>query len=78
MLLLTGGLGALLWQPPGADRLQSAVAGDLLRWLVVALAALTLPHLLLISACSRWLASATSHNSAAVVEIKPPAARSRT
>jgi Brp/Blh family beta-carotene 15,15'-monooxygenase len=58
VLLLTAGLGALLWQLPGADRLQTAVAGDALRWLVVALAALTLPHLLLISRCSRWLESA--------------------
>ena len=68
VLLLTAGLGALLWQLPGADRLQTAVAGDALRWLVVALAALTLPHLLLISRCSRWLASASSSSSNSAAE----------
>lgn len=78
VLLLTAGLGALLWQLPGADRLQTAVAGDALRWLVVALAALTLPHLLLISRCSRWLASASNSNSATAAVFNPPATRFHT
>jgi Brp/Blh family beta-carotene 15,15'-monooxygenase len=63
VLLLTAGLGVWLWRLPGAELTQTAVAGDALRWLVVALAALTLPHLLLISRCSRWLESASSNNS---------------
>lgn len=75
VLLLTAGLGALLWQLPGVDRWQTAVAGDALRWLIVALAALTLPHLLLISRCSRWLSAADNNSDAA---INPPAARFHT
>ncbi len=77
VLLLTAGLGALLWQLPGTERLHTAVAGDPLRWLVVALAALTLPHLLLISRCSRWL-STSSNNDAVAAVINPPATPSHT
>lgn len=81
VLLLTAGLGALLWQLPGVARLQTAVAGDALRWLIVALAALTLPHLLLISTCSRWLSTAANNNNdnnTVAAAINPPATPSRT
>ena len=82
VLLLTAGLGALLWQLPGVDRWQTAVAGDALRWLIVALAALTLPHLLLISRCSRWLSTAANNNNdnntVVAAAINPPATPFRT
>jgi Beta-carotene 15,15'-dioxygenase len=46
------GLAALLWWMPAqpySPQVSAQDAGRLLRWLVVALAAVTLPHLILVS-----------------------------
>ena len=48
-------LGAILWLSSGAPKSQPAQVQTALRWLIVFLAALTLPHLVLISTCARML-----------------------
>jgi len=58
VVALTILLGAVLWK--SLDRLTVQPAGftHSVRWLIVGLAALTLPHLVLISACARMLSPA--------------------
>ena len=58
VLVLTILLGALLWNLPNGFAVQPVEAAASVRWLVVSLAALTLPHLVLISACARILSPA--------------------
>ena len=48
-------LGVMLWKLLGGPDLQPAEVQNSLRWLIVLLAALTLPHLVLISLCARML-----------------------
>lgn len=55
VLALTVLLGALLWNLRNGLAVQPFAAAESVRWLVVSLAALTLPHLVLISACARIL-----------------------
>ena len=55
VVALTILLGVLLWKALDGMTVQPAEFNDSVRWLIVALAALTLPHLLLISACARML-----------------------
>ena len=50
-------LGSMLWLSLGAPKSQPAEIQIALRWLIVFLAALTLPHLVLISTCARMLSS---------------------
>ena len=71
VLALTVLLGALLWNLRNGLAVQPFAAAESVRWLVVSLAALTLPHLVLISACARILSppqSTTSCAQAAAVQ----------
>ena len=54
-LLATWLLGGLLAWQLGWQRLDVANTGLLLKWLIVALTALTVPHLVLIGACASYL-----------------------
>ncbi|MBC7681483.1 MAG: Brp/Blh family beta-carotene 15,15'-dioxygenase [Ferruginibacter sp.] len=54
-VVLTVVLGTLLWRLPNGLAVSPTEASEWVRWLVVALAALTFPHLVLISACARIL-----------------------
>jgi Brp/Blh family beta-carotene 15,15'-monooxygenase len=54
--VLTAMLLTLLWRYlPSSVALNGGLNAQLLQWLVVALGAVTLPHLLLVSYSSRWL-----------------------
>lgn len=55
VVVLTVLLGTLLWRLPNGWAVPTSGAAEWVRWLVVALAALTFPHLVLISACARIL-----------------------
>ena len=48
-------LGLLWWYLQGVGVSQQPDYSSVLRWLVVALAAVTLPHLILVSRCAHWL-----------------------
>ena len=48
-------LGTMLWKSLHEPTAQPAGFADSVRWLIVALAALTLPHLVLIGTCARML-----------------------
>ena len=54
--VLSGVLGAALWHLTDVTISASQLA-PALNWLIIALAALTLPHLVLIGLCSRFLTS---------------------
>ena len=56
VMLLTAVLLAALWSwLPNAGRWASQVDAQMLHWLVVALGAVTVPHLLLVGYSDRWL-----------------------
>ena len=55
VVALTALLGTLLWSQRNGFAALATEAAEPVRWLVVSLAALTLPHLMLISACTRML-----------------------
>ena len=59
VLALTIVLGAALWRSLNGLTIHPNAFADSVRWLIVALAALTLPHLVLISACARMLSPGT-------------------
>ena len=52
-------LGLLWWYLQGVGVSQQPDYSSVLRWLVVALAAVTLPHLILVSRCAHWLQTPT-------------------
>ena len=54
IMVLTVVLGAVLWHWTGVS-INAGQLAPALNWLIIALAALTLPHLVLIGLCSRFL-----------------------
>ena len=64
VILLTAALGLLLWTPAAFRGLAVLDPADTVRWLIVGLAALTWPHLVLITACSQLLAPPRSGSQA--------------
>ena len=59
VVALTILLGAALWKSLQGLTVHPNAFADSVRWLIVTLAALTLPHLVLISACARMLSPGT-------------------
>jgi Brp/Blh family beta-carotene 15,15'-monooxygenase len=60
VILLTAALGLVLWTTPVVQDIARLGSADVMRWLIVGLAALTWPHLILITACSRLLSAPRS------------------
>lgn len=72
-------LGAMLWLSLEVPKSRPAEIQNMLRWLIVFLAALTLPHLVLISTCARMLSSPQRRsNSFPTGRVTEPAPRPET
>jgi len=71
VVALTILLGATLWKSLDRSTVQPAELTDSVRWLIVALAALTLPHLVLISACARMLLPVRKPDQASAPQAGP-------
>ncbi len=62
MFVLTLLLGFVLWQFLGQQFIQASNAAQAVQWLVVLLAALTLPHLVMVSLCGHLLSGESKKN----------------